>query len=82
MPRVNLPTAVEVHFDERGRPRVRNFLWGGKRLPVTAVGRTWLDDAGRHLMVMAPGDRAFELLLRRSDLTWRVVSTPLQENLA
>jgi hypothetical protein len=41
-----------------------------------------LDDAGRHLLVMAPGDRAFELLLRRSDLTWRVVSVPPQENLA
>ena len=82
MPRVNLSTAVEVRFDESGRPGVRNFTWGGKRLPVTAVGRTWLDDAGRHLLVMAPGDRAFELLLRRSDLTWRVVSIPPQENLA
>ena len=82
MLRVNQPTAVEVLFDESGRPRVRSFSWGGKRLPVTAVGRSWTDDAGRHLMVMAPGDRAFELLLRRSDLTWRVVSMPPHENLA
>ena len=81
MKRVDLPTAVEAVFDKRGRPRVRSFGWGGRQVPVTAVGRTWLDEVGRHLLVMAPGERAFELLLRRSDLTWRVVGIPPREGL-
>lgn len=78
MKRVDLPTSVQASFDECGRPRVRSFTWSGKRLPVTSVGRTWLDDAGRHLLVMVAGERTFELLLRRSDLTWRVVGSSLQ----
>ena len=81
MKRVDLPTRVEASFDERGRPHVHSFSWSGKRLPVTSVGRTWLDDAGRHLLVMAAGERTFELLLRRSDLAWRVVGSLPEEYL-
>jgi hypothetical protein len=71
--RVDHPTEAEVSFAEDGRPHPLNFAWEGRRLRVTAVGRTWLDEAGRHVLVMVGGDRVFELLLRRSDLTWRVV---------
>ncbi len=73
MKRVDRPTRVDVSFDEQGRPRVRRFSWGGKMLPVTSVGRSWIDEDGRHLLVMAAVERVFELLLRRSDLRWRVV---------
>lgn len=73
MKRVNRPTRVEVSFDEQGRPRVRRFSWEGKMLPVTSVGRNWMDEDGRHLLVMAAGERIFELLLERSELRWRVV---------
>jgi hypothetical protein len=74
--RVDLPTEVEVRFAQDGKPHPLSFTWEGERLRVTAVGRMWLDDAGRHLLVMTVGDRIFELLLRRSDLTWRVVGVP------
>ncbi len=73
MRRVNGPTEVEVRFARDGRPHPLSFTWEGKRIPVTAVGRTWLDEAGRHVLVMVGGDRVFELLLRGSDLAWRVV---------
>jgi hypothetical protein len=73
MKRVDRPTRVEVVFDEGGRPQVRMFAWNGKMLPVISLGRTWLDEVGRHVLVMAAGERVFELLLRRSDLCWRVV---------
>jgi hypothetical protein len=73
MRRVNHPTEVEVRFAKDGRPHPLSFAWEGERIPVTAVGRTWLDEAGRHVLVMVGGDRVFELLLRRSDLAWRVV---------
>lgn len=71
--RVDVSTEVEARFDQDGRPHPLSFTWEGERLRVTAAGRTWLDDAGRHLLVMTRGDRVFELLLRRSDLAWRVV---------
>ncbi len=82
MRRVDLPTAVEVRFDEEGGIRVESFTWRKTQLLVVAAGRTWLDDAGRHLLVMVTGDRIYELLLRRSDLSWRVVGTPDCEGLA
>ena len=28
------------------------------------IGRAWIDDAGQHILVMVPGDHAFELYLR------------------
>lgn len=73
---VDLPTAVEVTFDRDGKPSVHSFTRAGEKVWVIAMGRTWVDDAGRHLMVMGPGNESFELLLRRSDLTWRVVGFP------
>ncbi len=41
--------------------RVLSFTWQGRRLPVVGNGRAWADDAGRHFLVMAPGDAIFEL---------------------
>ena len=76
MRRVDQPTEVAVRFAEDGRPHPLHFAWEGRRLSVSAAGRTWLDEAGRHVLVMVGGDRVFELLLRRSDLTWRVVGVP------
>ena len=73
MKRVNRPTKVDVSFDERGRPRVQRFSWEGKMLPVTSMGRSWIDKEGRHMLVMAGGDRVFELLLERTELRWRVL---------
>ncbi len=76
------PIAVEVRFEADGRLRVRRFTWDRAWITVTAVGRTWLDDDGRHLLVMGAGDRTFELLLRRSDLTWRLIKGPPFQALA
>lgn len=70
---MNTAAEVNVRFAEDGTPQVISFTWERQRLTVTAGGRTWLDDAGRHVLVMVPGDRVFELLLRRSDLMWCVV---------
>lgn len=82
MRRADLPTVVEARFDQDGGVRVESFAWRQRQLLVVAAGRTWLDDDGRHLLVMVAGDRIYELLLRRSDLSWRVVGTPDCEGLA
>ncbi len=82
MKRVDVPTEVRARFDRDGKVRVLAFSWGGRELVVTSTGRTWIDDDGRHLLVMVSGEQVFELLLRRSDLSWRVVGTSPWENLA
>ena len=76
MRRVDFPTAVEVTFDRDGKPSIRYFTLLGKRVSVTGVGRTWIDDEGKHVLVMGPSNETYELLLRRSDLAWRVVGVP------
>lgn len=80
--RVDQATAVDARFEPDGRVRVRRFTWDRAWVTVTAVGRNWVAEDGRHLLVMGPGDRTFELLLRRSDLTWRLIQVPARDALA
>jgi hypothetical protein len=54
---------------------VTSFTWRSKRLPVTGSGRTWRDEAGRHFLVMAPGDAVFELCLDDAG-AWQVLRAP------
>ena len=73
---VNEPTAVEARFESDGAVRPRRFTWGQSWLDVSDVGRQWTDEAGRHVLTMVAGRRAFELLLDRENLCWRVVKAP------
>lgn len=82
MNRLDVATEVKASFDQDGKVQVLSFSWGGSELGVTARGRTWMDDDGRHVLVMVSGERVFELVLRRSDLTWRVVGRSPWENVA
>lgn len=61
---------VEVRFEVDGRPRVQWFRWRGGDYLVTATGRSWLDHDGRHVLVIGPDERVFELLLNREELVW------------
>ena len=70
------PTAVDARFEADGSVRVRRFTRGHAWLDVSDVGRQWADEAGRHVLVMVAGQRAFELLLERESLTWHVVRAP------
>ncbi len=70
------PITVEVRFAEDGTVWPHRLTWQGQNLPVTGVGRQWTDKAGRHVLVMTPGNRVFELLLDRASLCWRVVQSP------
>lgn len=67
---VGEPVAVQVWFEADGRPRIERFRWRGDDTVVTAVGRTWVDDDGRHVLVMGPDDQTYELRLARGDLVW------------
>jgi hypothetical protein len=70
MRRIGDPVEVEVRLEIDGRPWVRQFCWRGEDNPVTATGRSWVDDDGRHVLVMGQAGRVFELLLRREELVW------------
>jgi hypothetical protein len=63
---------VDCRFDPEGRVRVRRIQLDEAWQPA-AQGRQWLDEEGRHVLVMLPGERVEELLLSASDLTWRLV---------
>jgi hypothetical protein len=70
MMHIGEPVAAEVAFEVGGKPTVRRFRWQDQETPVTATGRTWVAEDGRHVLVMGPDQRAYELLLRREDLIW------------
>jgi hypothetical protein len=72
MRHVGEPVAAEVRFGVDGSPVVRRFRWQDQDIPVTAGGRTWVDEGGRHVLVMGPDQRTYELLLCREDLIWYV----------
>lgn len=60
--------AVECTFSPEGI-RVHRIRPADRWLPVEQ-GRQWVDEAGRHVLVMVPGQQAQELLLRRETLSW------------
>jgi hypothetical protein len=69
-------TAVDVRFETDGRVRPRRFMWERAWLNVSDVGRHWMDEAGRHVLVMVEARHTFELLLERESLSWRVIRAP------
>ena len=75
-----MPVEVDCRFDEDGRVHVRRVRLGR---PWQAVeqGRQWIDDDGRHVLVMlARGVR--ELVLRADTLTWELRELPGARRLA
>jgi hypothetical protein len=72
MKHIGESVAGEVWFETDGRPRIRRFRWRSLDYYVTAVGRAWVDDDGRHVLVMDRDERIYELVLTRSDLHWHL----------
>ena len=70
------PTEVEVRFGEGRKITVLSFTWGGRRLPVTSMGREWGADDGFHFLVMTTGERVFELVYHSASGLWHVASAP------
>jgi hypothetical protein len=54
--------AVEARFETDGRLRVLAFERRGRRVDVAASGRQWDAEDGRHILVMAPSEKVYELL--------------------
>ena len=76
MVRMNRPAAVLVHFDFQGEPKVQKIWWDLGCVDVITGGKTWIEEQGRKVQVRDAAGNLYELLLQRSDLTWRVVAAP------
>jgi hypothetical protein len=66
------PITATGTIDDQGQVSVQSFTWQEQQYPVVTMGRQWVDEAGRHLLVETAGGDRFELLLRRRDLIWSV----------
>jgi hypothetical protein len=69
-----LKVGVECRFLADGMVEVRRVQVDGRWQPVEQ-GRQWMDEDGRHVLVMLPGDRVYRLTLRYDILGWEM--TPL-----
>ena len=66
-----MPVAVDCQFGADNMVRVHRIRVNG-RWQAVEQGRQWVDHKGRHVLVMVPGEKAQELLLRRQTLSWVV----------
>lgn len=64
--------AVECRFNEDGSVQVKKVQLNGRWLPV-GQGRQWVDENGRHILIMLPGDEVRELVLQPGTLRWQLV---------
>ena len=60
---------VDCIFEENGHVRVRRIAVAGEWQGVEQ-GRQWLDEAGRHVLIMLDGREVREIVLRSGKLTW------------
>lgn len=74
------PIGVDCSFEEDGRVRVRRIMVD-KSWFVVDPGRQWVDEHGRHVLIMIPGGRVFELLLSSETLTWQIVAARTKSNI-
>jgi len=65
-------TTVEAHFGLAGEITPRRFTWRGSTLSVEGLGRRWQEGGKRFFLVLAAGERAFELQLDENTFRWRV----------
>ena len=63
---------VDCNFAEDGSVRVRQVQLNGRWQPV-GQGRQWVDENGRHVLIMLPDDEVREIVLQIRSLKWGLV---------
>jgi hypothetical protein len=76
--------AVEARFETDGRVRVLAFEHLGRRVEVASSGRQWDAGDGRHILVMAPSEKVYEIVYQpaAAGSPWRLVRSLSQGSLA
>jgi hypothetical protein len=64
------PIEVTARFELDGKVTPLRFKWKGHDYLVEGTGRGWQAEDGLHLLVMATGERVFELLFDSSQIRW------------
>lgn len=64
------PIEVVARFDLEGWIIPERFTWRGSGYRVASIGRQWQDDQGRHILVMDPGERVFEITFVPQECRW------------
>jgi hypothetical protein len=67
--------AVEVVFAADGAVQIRQVQVDGQWLAV-GQGRQWVDDNGRHCLIMLPDNSVREIVLQPDTLTWIIKPLP------
>ncbi len=63
---------VTALIDQNGQTTPKSLSWQGNGYILTAIGRQWEEEDGRHILVEAGNGDRFEILLSRKDLVWRL----------
>ena len=74
------PVEVTARYDMDGKVTPLRFSWQGRDYMVEGTGRRWQADDGLHLLVMAAGERVFELLFVPQDGRWFIQPRALYAN--
>jgi hypothetical protein len=64
------PVEVTARFDLQGHVYPIKFGSPDRFYQVESTGRTWQDRDGYHVLVMAAGDRVFELIFFMEETRW------------
>jgi hypothetical protein len=64
------PVEVTACYGIHGKVTPLSFTWQGREYLVEGTGRRWQAEDGLHLLVMAAGERVFELLFVPQDGCW------------
>jgi hypothetical protein len=63
---------VDCTFTAAGNVQVRQVQIGEQWQRV-GQGRQWLDQHGRHVLIMLPGSRVREIVLRPDTMAWELI---------
>ncbi len=61
---------VTARFSSDGKITPISFKHQSHLYQVDAVGRSWTDDKGHHILVLVPGERVFELVFAPQSGGW------------
>ena len=73
---------VTARWDTQGEITPLSFIWQARDYPVVSIGRRWQDEAGQHILCMAPGDQIFELVFLAAQGRWFMTFHPARPALA
>lgn len=65
--------SVDCTFETDGSIRVRRVEIEGSWLSVEQ-GRQWVDENGRHVLIMLPNNQVREIILRADSMSWEMVT--------